>query len=104
MPMVYEIRQTVAFDMWFRKLKDKTAKRKFLARFARIENGNFGDCKTLTQNLFEMRFSFGPGYRIYYTIQDNVIVLLLVGGDKSSQKKDIQKATEMVDNYENNII
>ena len=95
--MVYEIRQTEEFEKWFRKLKDKVAKVKFLARFARVENGNFGNSKRLSQNLFELIFSFGPGYRIYYTVRDNIIVLLLVGGDKSSQKKDIKRAAEMVE-------
>ncbi len=61
--------------------------------------GNFGEYKKIknTQNLYELRFDFGPGYRIYYTIQNGFIVLLLVGGDKSSQPEDIKKAQVLME-------
>jgi len=94
--MSYEIRQGFEFSKWFEKVKDRSVKIKLLARLARIENGNFGDHKNISQNLFELRFNFGPGYRIYYTIQNDVVVLLLAGGDKSSQKKDIKKALTLL--------
>ncbi len=94
--MNYEIRQGLEFSKWFEKVKDKSVKIKLLARLARAENGNFGDHKNISQNLFELRFPFGPGYRIYYTIQNDVVVLLLAGGDKSSQKKDIKKALTLL--------
>jgi putative addiction module killer protein len=94
--MNYEIRQGLEFSKWFEKVKDKSVKIKLLARLARVENGNFGDHKNISQNLFELRFYFGPGYRIYYTIQNDVVVLLLAGGDKSSQKKDIKKALTLL--------
>ncbi len=61
-----------------------------------MEQGNLGDVKTVGQNLFEMRFFFGSGYRIYYTISDETLVLLLCGGDKSTQKKDIGKAKKIM--------
>jgi putative addiction module killer protein/probable addiction module antidote protein len=94
--MNYEIRQGLEFSKWFEKVKDKSVKIKFLARLARVENGNFGDHKNISQNLFELKFHFSPGYRIYYTIQNDVVVLLLAGGDKSSQKKDIKKALTLL--------
>ena len=94
--MSYEIRQGLEFSKWFEKVKDKSVKIKLLARLARVESGNFGDHKNISQNLFELRFYFGPGYRIYYTIQNDVVVLLLAGGDKSSQKKDIKKALTLL--------
>lgn len=81
-------------------MKDTTTKIKILARLARVENGNFGDHKQVDRNLFELRFFFGPGYRIYYTVKGMQIVLLLVGGDKSSQAKDIEKAKSLIDELE----
>ena len=94
--MRYDIQQSQEFGKWFGKIKDKSVKIKILARLARVENGNFGDYKNISQNLFELRFYFGPGYRIYYTIENDIVVLLLVGGDKSNQKKDIKKALTLL--------
>ena len=80
------------YDKWFKKLKDALMKIKVLARLSMVENGNFGDSKQLSDSLFELRFFFGLGFRIYYTVKERKIVLLLVGGDKSSQPKDVVKA------------
>ena len=82
-------------------MKDSTVKMKVLARLNRVENGNFGDFKQLRQNLFELRFFFGAGLRIYYTIQGSKVVFLLAGGDKSSQEKDIEKVAEFLNELEN---
>ena len=90
--MDYEIRYSVAYEKWFNKLKDRIAKTKILVRLARIENGNFGQFKQLKKHLFEIKLTYGPGYRIYYTFAGNKIIILLIGGDKSSQSKDIVKA------------
>jgi putative addiction module killer protein len=98
--MKYELHSTPNFDKWFGKVKDKSIKNKILARLARAENGNFGDFKKLSANLFELRFFFGGSFRIYYTIHNNHIVLLLTGGNKSSQKNDIQKAKIILDEME----
>ena len=95
--MEYEIRQTSEFKRWFSKVKDNSVRIKFLARFARVENGNFGDHKQLSPQLYELRFRSGSGFRVYYTIQESIIVLLLIGGDKSSQKKDIKRASEILE-------
>lgn len=78
------------------RLKDSKVKTRILARLNSVENGNFGDFKQLTSDLFELRFFFGPGLRIYYTIQDGRVMLLLAGGDKSSQTKDIANAAELL--------
>ena len=98
--MKYELKNTKDFSKWFAKLKDSLVKRKILARLARVENGNFGDYKKVEANLFELRFFFGSGLRIYYTIQDDKVVLLVTGGDKSSQSKDIEKAKNILKTLE----
>jgi len=94
--MNYEIISTSNFDKWFNSLKNRTTKNKILARLDRIEHGNFGDSKSLNKDLAELRFFFGAGIRIYYSIRGNQIVLLLNGGDKSSQSKDIKKANQIM--------
>lgn len=98
--MKYELQSTQAFTQWFSKQKDKTVKNQLLSRLARVENGNFGDTKILSANLFELRCFFGGGIRLYYTIRNQRIVLLLVGGDKSSQNKDIEKAKAIMNSLE----
>ena len=71
-----------------------------LARLSRIESGNFGDYKQVRTNLFELRFFFSSGLRVYYTIQGAQVVILLVGGDKSTQAKDIEKANDLLEELE----
>ena len=95
--MGYEIRTTNIFDKWLVGLNDKIAVNRIMARIYRMEQGNLGDVKTVAQNLFEMCFFFGSGYRIYYTINGETVVLLLCGGDKSTQKKDIEKAKKIME-------
>jgi len=90
--MKYEIDTTLHFDKWLKKLRDRTVRYRLLARFDHVAKGNFGDTKQIATNLFELRFFFGSGYRVYYTIQNEKIVLLLCGGDKSTQSKDITRA------------
>ena len=99
--MKYTLESTPEYNRWFSRLKDRTTKTRILARLSRIENGNFGDHKTLTKNLFELRLFFGPGWRIYYTIKNNTLVLLLTAGEKTSQTKDIAKASELLASLEN---
>jgi putative addiction module killer protein len=79
------------FSDWIRTLTVKDRAR-ILARLDRVETGNMGDHKSVGENVHEFRFYFGSGYRIYYGEIDNTVVLLLCGGDKSSQKKDVKKA------------
>lgn len=77
---------------WINNFKDKNTKLRITARIARFARGHFGDCKSLGDDIFEARFFFGSGYRVYFSVQNEQIVLLLTGGDKSSQFADIQKA------------
>lgn len=71
---------------------DKSTRVKIIKRLERIYDDNFGDYKQISSDLYELRFFFGKGYRIYYTIQEDIVVILLYGGDKSNQKKDIEIA------------
>lgn len=80
---------------WLKSL-DGTTRKRILLRFDRLKDGNFGDYKQLDEYLYELRFTFGSGYRVYYTIENNIIVLLINGGDKKSQVKDIKTAKEIV--------
>jgi len=96
----YELRSTRQYDKWFAKLKDFSVKVRILARLARVENGNFGDLSQVSTGLFELRFFFGSGLRIYYTVQERSVILLLIGGDKSTQSRDIEKAKTLLDELE----
>ena len=93
--MLYEISSTAVFRKWLRSI-DRSNARRVIARIERIREGNFGDHKPIDAQLFELRFFFGSGYRAYYTVHDRTVVLLLTGGDKSSQTKDIEKAKKMI--------
>lgn len=86
------------FDAWLRSLKDRTGKLRILARLTSAEQGNFGDCAPVGGDVFEMRVHYGPGYRVYYTRRGTTVYLLLIGGDKSTQKRDIKKAIAMAGN------
>lgn len=97
---MYEITATENYDAWIDSLKDGTVRSRIALRLARLEMGNFGDHKALGDSLYELRFFFGSGFRIYYTLRGDTIVLLLTGGDKSTQKKDIKKARNLLDNLE----
>ncbi|MFH1633364.1 MAG: type II toxin-antitoxin system RelE/ParE family toxin [Chloroflexota bacterium] len=95
--MKYELETTQDFDKWLKQIRDKRVLHRFDVRFNRISNGNFGDAKQVGTNLFELRFFFGSGYRIYFTVRKQKIVLLLCGGDKSSQSKDITQAKKLLE-------
>ena len=97
---MYLIEKTIEFDNWLKKLRDKTARAKILFRLQRVESGNFGDIKSVSHGLSEIRITHGKGYRIYYKIVDKQLILLLIGGDKSTQEKDILKAKKIWDNYQ----
>jgi putative addiction module killer protein len=83
------------FDSWLSVLKDKVAKARILQRLDAAAAGNFGDCEAVGEGVSEMRIHVGAGYRVYYTRSAEAVYLLLVGGDKSSQKRDIKRAIEM---------
>lgn len=87
--------QKYPLEIWLKTLDNGTRKR-ILQRLLRLEDGNFGDCKQINEELFEIRLKFGSGYRIYFTKIDEIIVLLINGGDKSTQNKDIRKAEDLL--------
>ena len=97
--MTYQLESTADFRRWLSRL-DASVRRRLLARLDRICLGNFGDHRQLEPDLYEMRFFFGSGYRVYYTLRDGRVVLLLAGGDKSSQARDIAKAKAILDSLE----
>ncbi|MDA3898638.1 MAG: type II toxin-antitoxin system RelE/ParE family toxin [Desulfobacteraceae bacterium] len=98
--MKYEIETTNIFDKWLTGVRDTQHRARIISRFDHIQLGNFGDHKNLGGNLFELRFFFGPGFRIYYTIKGEKIVFLICGGDKPTQSKDIKKARTIMDELE----
>jgi putative addiction module killer protein len=86
---------TETFDAWFAGLRDGMAVRRIQARIDRAEGGNFGDCEPVGEGMSEMRIHYGPGYRVYFTQHDVEIVILLAGGDKSTQSSDIKAALDL---------
>ena len=99
--MAYTIHTTTIFDKWFNKIKDKANRYRLETRLSRLANGYFGDVKLIESDLFELRFFFGSGFRIYYTLRGSEIVLLLCGGDKSSQSSDIEMAKKLLNALNN---
>jgi putative addiction module killer protein len=89
------VRMTAVFEEWLVRLKDREARRRILLRLSRIEDGNFGDAKPVGEGVSELRIDHGPGYRIYFIRQAHAVVILLCGGDKRSQSRDIRRAIEM---------
>lgn len=92
---MYEITTTEVYDEWFDSLKDTKGKARINARLRRVELGHFGDAEPVGDNVSELRFFFGSGYRIYFIQHGNEIIVLLAGGDKSTQSKDIDKALKL---------
>ena len=96
-----EIVQTDEFAKWLKRLKDTTARARILVRIRRLSlTENPGDVKSIGDGIYEMRIDYGPGYRLYYALRGNELILLLMGGDKSSQQKDIEKAKKINAEYE----
>jgi putative addiction module killer protein len=81
------------FTDWLRGLRDGTARNRIRQRIARVRLGNFGDARSLGDGLFELRIHLGPGYRVYFGREGDRVVILLCGGDKGSQNRDIERAT-----------
>lgn len=95
-----EVRETDEFSTWLASLRDSRARAQILVRVSRLANGNPGDVAPVGQGISEMRINYGPGYRVYYVQRGKQYVLLLAGGDKSTQAKDITKAKRLVAKYE----
>lgn len=87
-----EVRQTAEFTKWLDGLRDRTAHQRIVIRLRRIELGNFGDTKAVGEGISEVRITYGPGYRLYFVQQGQEIIVLLCGGDKSTQGRDIATA------------
>ena len=90
-----EVRKTDEFDAWLRRLRDQIAIAKIVSRIERLAMGNAGDVKPVGGGVSEMRIDHGPGYRVYYKKAGKTIILILCGGDKSTQDKDIARAKEI---------
>ncbi len=90
-----QFQRTSAFDSWLSNLKDKIGRARIINRIRAAEAGNFGDCEPVGEGISEMRIHVGPGYRVYYTHIGDIVYLLLLGGKKSSQSRDIKQAIEL---------
>ena len=90
-----EVWQSKLFKDWLLNLRDRTGRAKIVTRILRLARGNPGDVKSVGGGVFELRISFGPGYRVYYTHRGTRFVVLLCGGDKSSQEQDIRRAKKL---------
>jgi putative addiction module killer protein len=93
--LVNTLIRTAEFADWLRRLRDVRGKARILARLDAAELGNFGDCAPVGEGVSEMRIHTEPGYRVYFTRQGKVVYLLLLGGDKSTQKRDIKRAIQL---------
>jgi len=97
--MPYIVQQTELFEKWHECVKDQKAKIAIARRIERAEHGNLGDAKTVGNGISEMRIDTGEGYRVYFTMRQKVIVILLAGGIKSTQQSDIKKAMELAKEF-----
>ena len=93
--MTVEIRQTETYSKWFDSLRDRQARARINARIRRLSLGNPGDVKPVGEGVSELRIDYGPGYRVYYVQRGEQLVILLAGGDKGSQKRDIKTALSL---------
>jgi putative addiction module killer protein len=91
----YFVQQTEIFEIWHMGLKDLRAKIAIARRIERLENGNFGDIKPIREGVYEMRIDISSGYRVYFTLRESILVILLAGGTKSTQEADIKKAISL---------
>ena len=98
--MNYKMKRTKVFADWLDGLRDDLAASAIAKRLARVQFGNFGDAKAVGDGVTELRIHYGPGYRVYFQIRQNEIILLLCGGDKSSQRRDIEKAKQLAGSWD----
>ena len=90
-----EVRQTAAYARWFERLRDRRAQARILVRVRRLSLGNRGDCEPVGEGVTELRIDYGPGYRVYFVQRGSANVILLAGGDKRSQRRDIANALKL---------
>lgn len=89
----------VPFEQWYSSLKDKNLRHRITSRLDRLILGNFGDVKQVSAGVLELRFHFGPGYRVYCGLDGDTVVILLCAGDKSTQSNDIRRAQKYLKDY-----
>ena len=97
---MYTVRRTPEFDAWLRSIKDGMTKRRLARRLEKVQDGLLGDVKSVGEGVFEMREFFGPGWRMYYLLRGDVLIVMLGGGDKSSQQADIAAALNLAKTLE----
>jgi putative addiction module killer protein len=97
---VIEVRETPEFTRWLAGLRDQRAVLHIVRRISRVAAGNTGDAKSVGGSVSELRIDYGPGYRVYFTRRGQTLVILLCGGDKRTQSRDIRKAVEIADKLE----
>lgn len=97
---MFEVRQTDTYRKWFKALRDRRARARIDIRIKRISLGNLGDVKSVGKGVYELRIDYGPGYRVYFVERKGIIIILLAGGKKSTQKQDIKKAQELARSVE----
>jgi putative addiction module killer protein len=97
---MYIVRQTEEFQTWLDELTDKRAQIRIATRLRLAEAGNLGDWASVGSDVSEFRIHYGPGYRLYFTRRGNLLIIILAGGDKSSQKRDIKRAQKLATELE----
>jgi putative addiction module killer protein len=95
---MFEIRQTEVYASWFSRLRDRQARARIDVRIRRLSLGNPGDVKPVGEGVSESRIDYGPGYRVYFMQRGSTVIVLLAGGDKRTQDRDIQTALELAHN------
>jgi putative addiction module killer protein len=95
-----EIIRSATFDLWMHSLRDRQARARILLRIDRLSLGNPGQHRNLANGISEMKIDHGPGYRVYYTMRGSKLIVLLCGGDKTSQQEDIAKAIRIANAWE----
>jgi putative addiction module killer protein len=101
--LVLAVQLTTDFESWLDGLRDKKAQVRIAARLRQAEAGNLGDWKTVVGAISEMRVNFGPGYRLYFTRKGSVLIIMLAGGDKSSQARDVKRAQQILKELESEL-
>lgn len=94
------VQQTEVYRDWINALKDRAGRARIQVRVDRLVHGNPGSYRNLTDGISELKIDFGPGYRVYYTQRGSLLLLLLIGGDKSTQQKDIKRAIELARGFQ----
>ncbi len=97
---MFTLCQTQEFQDWLDALKDVKAQLRIVARLRQAEAGNLGDWKPVGEEVSEMRIALGPGYRLYFTRRQNILIVMLAGGDKSTQSRDIKRAQRLLKQLE----